>query len=170
MMAVVGTTFLENALRKAIREHLDADIDAAGEMRIFEEDLAPLNTFDSRIRMARGLGIINQETEQDLNWLKAIRNSFAHSLEDITFETKAIAEAFAALHLQKSSIFQKLVLTRDGKGKMEAARQFLIAVTLLYWDTSGHKRPKVLSAKETERFIARAFADALMPKDGEFFP
>ncbi len=130
-IAVVATTYLENVLRKAITAHLHVAVD---EKRIFEDDLAPLRDFSARIRMARGLGIVNDETEQDLNRLRSIRNVFAHSVENITFSTEAIAKNYATLNVVESQTYKDIAAF-----SFSPASMFVVAVTIIYWRLVDHK-------------------------------
>lgn len=48
---------------------------------------SPLSTFSSRISMCYRLGLIDAEFSKALNLIRKIRNSFAHEVSGVTFET-----------------------------------------------------------------------------------
>ena len=61
------------------------------------EGTAPLASFSSRITLAYYLGKLSPSMRRDLNLIRKIRNDFAHSAENLTFETEAIANRCKAL-------------------------------------------------------------------------
>jgi DNA-binding MltR family transcriptional regulator len=59
---------------------------------IFENALAPLHTFSTKIKMAYSLGLIDEEHYTTLDYLRKIRNKFAHRIFDASFEDNEIIE------------------------------------------------------------------------------
>lgn len=53
--------------------------------------------FASKIRLGYALGIYGQETKRDLNMIRHIRNTFAHSQKMISFQTKEVSDACDSL-------------------------------------------------------------------------
>jgi hypothetical protein len=84
-MAILMATGVEDALQTAIAANLKVDADDA---KLFGYD-SPMGTF----RIASAIGIIGPATKNDLNLVKAIRNTFAHSKIPMNFETPEIAAA-----------------------------------------------------------------------------
>ncbi|MNR84333.1 mannitol repressor protein [compost metagenome] len=52
---------------------------------------APLGTFSSRIKASYALGLINEEQFKDLEFLRKIRNEFAHAWEHVSLEQDNLA-------------------------------------------------------------------------------
>lgn len=52
---------------------------------------APLGTFSSRIKASYALGLINEEQFKDLEYLRKIRNGFAHAWESVSLEQDKLA-------------------------------------------------------------------------------
>lgn len=52
---------------------------------------APLGTFSSRIKASYGLGLINEEQFKDLEYLRKIRNEFAHSWAHVSLTQDKLA-------------------------------------------------------------------------------
>jgi DNA-binding MltR family transcriptional regulator len=52
---------------------------------------APLGTFSSRIKASYALGLINEEQFKDLEYLRKIRNEFAHAWEHVSLEQDKLA-------------------------------------------------------------------------------
>jgi hypothetical protein len=135
-VVIVSTTYLENALRVAIEKHLLNPLDAG---RIFEGDHAPLGDFSARIRMARGLGIIDESMEEDLNWLRAVRNSFAHSIDDVTFDSPGIEGALAHLSMRRREGFQAFVKSMGDKNvKVSHLSEYLFFIIEMMGKISTH--------------------------------
>ena len=59
---------------------------------ILEYSLAPLNTFSNKIKMAYSLGLIDKEQYRNLEYVRKIRNKFAHGISDASFEDDKIVE------------------------------------------------------------------------------
>ena len=62
------------------------------------EGTAPLATFSSRIKLAYYLGKISPSMRRDLDLIRKIRNDFAHSAENLSFENEKIANRCKELH------------------------------------------------------------------------
>lgn len=52
---------------------------------------APLGTFSSRIKASYALGLINEEQFKDLEYLRKIRNEFAHAWEHVSLSQEKLA-------------------------------------------------------------------------------
>jgi DNA-binding MltR family transcriptional regulator len=60
---------------------------------LFNEDKGgPLHTFAARTRMAYALNLIGPHTRDDLNLMRKIRNTVAHSQGEITFDMDPLPE------------------------------------------------------------------------------
>ena len=59
---------------------------------IFEYSLAPLHNFSNKIKMAYSLGLIDEEQYKNLEYVRKIRNKFAHRIFDASFEDVQIIE------------------------------------------------------------------------------
>jgi|SRR5271165_484933 len=69
--------------------------------KIFRSDGAPLSDLSAKIKLARALGIINEEMRRQLDVIREIRNEFAHSMIDVDFDSKVIKEKCKGLSLKK---------------------------------------------------------------------
>lgn len=59
---------------------------------IFAYSLAPLHNFSNKIKMAYSLGLIDEEQYKNLEYVRKIRNKFAHRIFDASFEDVQIIE------------------------------------------------------------------------------
>jgi DNA-binding MltR family transcriptional regulator len=99
--AIVGATFLEYALKQAIIRYFKRDNIDRGIDYLFDLDQAPYRGFAGLTRLARALGIIDQSEFDQLEAIRLIRNVFAHTMEDVSFSTPAIADLFDSITIIK---------------------------------------------------------------------
>jgi DNA-binding MltR family transcriptional regulator len=94
-VVIASTAILDNLLEHALKR---AMIPLSTEFygRLFGS-FRPLQSFSSKIVMARALGIITKEVYEELEKIRQLRNAFAHSPDLLHFESKEIAPLFAAL-------------------------------------------------------------------------
>jgi DNA-binding MltR family transcriptional regulator len=121
-IALVSTAFLEHALEKAILTHMPKDIEPATRKELFEGESGPLGTFSSKIILARGLGIVDKKEREDLDTIRIIRNSFAHSMTHFEFSNAAVERLCIALNFGDSPFARK----KDAKSR------FVLAVAILF--------------------------------------
>jgi hypothetical protein len=101
--AIMGSAFVEHALRQAITTHLAKDSIDPTHKYLFEADDAPFREFSTRIRLARALGIIHKSDYDQIEAIRHIRNAFAHTISKITFSTPEIAAYFADFQIDWES-------------------------------------------------------------------
>jgi hypothetical protein len=90
--AILLASNLEVCLRYAISRNLAVVDD---NYKLLFHSGAPLRCFEGKIRIGYGMGIFGDQTKNNLDCIKVIRNAFAHAVIPITFETaeiKAVCE------------------------------------------------------------------------------
>jgi hypothetical protein len=98
MAAIVGPTFLEYALKKAIKKHLKPDSVDPDYNYLFSQDDAPYRDFAALNRLARALAVVSIEDYEQLEIIRHIRNAFAHGMDTtLTFDSADILESIDAL-------------------------------------------------------------------------
>ncbi|MCK4843168.1 MAG: hypothetical protein KAT04_15000 [Methylococcales bacterium] len=65
---------------------------------LFEGAQAPLSTFSARIELAHRMGAIPEETQKSLNYIRKIRNKFAHKITECDFNDSQIQNWNKELH------------------------------------------------------------------------
>jgi len=75
--ALISTAMLDDLLEKIILASLLENKDAKKLLLGFN---APLGTFSSRILAGYSLGLISEEEYDECNWLRLVRNEFAHKV------------------------------------------------------------------------------------------
>ncbi len=95
--AIACAAAIEHALKKAITLHLAPDADLRG---LFEEyPSGPLTSFADRLTMARALGIVDAQVAHDLDQVRRLRNTFAHSVLPISFAQDDVAGLVSDLRI-----------------------------------------------------------------------
>src|SRR5262249_47141854 len=79
-----------------------------------------LASFSSRIQVASALGLLTREQRANLDYIREIRNAFAHATKPIRFATPEI-KAVCALLVIHSPVAQQ-------RGWKHPRRRFLLAV------------------------------------------
>lgn len=94
--ALFAAAYLDDALANLLRALLVQG-------RALDEELfrstSPLGTFSSRIKFAYYMGKISPQERRDLETIRSIRNTFAHTSEAVDFETQSIRDRCANLSL-----------------------------------------------------------------------
>lgn len=99
--AIVSGGILEEILQRMITSFMLPHPNVA--KNIFD-GVAPISTFAAKIELSYHLGLINIKEYEDLNLIKKIRNQFAHSIKEITFDTDSIKDRCLQLNtLNKSN-------------------------------------------------------------------
>jgi mannitol operon repressor len=100
--AIVAASMLENMLETVIvRSMVPGTTDA------LLGAYAPLSTFRGKIDLALAMGLIGKSEAHDLNRVRKIRNSFAHSLEPLSFDRSPVREHVQQLVLSAASVTGK---------------------------------------------------------------
>lgn len=96
---IIAATTIDVSLERAIRTRFrplkpsDSDAIFAG--------TGPLSTFSGKIQIAYAMGLIGPQTRHDFTTIKDIRNVFAHSTRNYSFQTKQIYDRCLGMHIVK---------------------------------------------------------------------
>jgi DNA-binding MltR family transcriptional regulator len=91
---LVASSILENALEQLFRSVLVDEV--ADALKLFKAE-GPLATFSARINMSRAFGLIPEVIARQLNLVRHIRNTCAHSPETVTFATPEVRDRTEAM-------------------------------------------------------------------------
>ena len=100
--AVLAGSFIEEFLRLFLREQL-LDDPLVDEML---EGYGPLATFSARIDILYAMGNIDKAIRSDLNFIRKIRNHFAHHPEQTTFDESPVRDFCSNLSTAKIGVDQ----------------------------------------------------------------
>lgn len=156
--AIVGATLLEGALERAIANRMTR-MTAAEHNTIFHSGL--LRNFHPKILMGHALAIYGRETLAELQRVADIRNTFAHSLSNVTFETPKIKEICFKLRrpeMRVPDLFSPRALSTqaipDSVLQASPKLRYLktISVLLFLMEGAETKRPARDSVRSWPRF------------------
>jgi hypothetical protein len=94
---IMAVSFLEDALKAMICSRL-VPLSAEEKAGLFGPQ-SSMGTFSAKIAFGFALGIYGKITRDDLGTLRQIRNVFAHSRKNVSFNTPAIRQAALSLRL-----------------------------------------------------------------------
>jgi DNA-binding MltR family transcriptional regulator len=89
-VAIVGASIIAEYLRAALLSRM-RPLSKTVEARLFE-GYGPLSSFSSRIDIAFALDVVSHQIRDDMNTIKKIRNTFAHSEKILHFTEPEIAD------------------------------------------------------------------------------
>lgn len=107
-IVLISATVLDQGLEAALLTRF-IPLDDGGERSIFSDDGAPLGTFDAKIRLAHALGLYGDAVRSDLSLIRRIRNAFAHSRLEISFDTPEVQAVCRELTLIERMSFRPTV-------------------------------------------------------------
>jgi len=85
-MAALVERFLEEAIVSCLRRQDEKTVGS------LVDTGGPLASFSSKIRLAYALRIIESPERDDLDWIREIRNVFAHAVRPITFSNPLVMD------------------------------------------------------------------------------
>jgi mannitol operon repressor len=91
---LVAGTILDERLKEILKSFLS---DSKSTLDLLEGFNAPLGTFSSRIVACLSLGLIQKNEFDELNTIRKIRNEFAHTWDNTSFETDVIKDLCSKL-------------------------------------------------------------------------
>ncbi len=91
---ILMATNVELALDSAIFRVLESDKETRGHLTSSE---GPMATLAQKIHLGRALRVYGPDTQHNLDYIRLIRNAFAHSHAPISFETKEVKAAVGLL-------------------------------------------------------------------------
>jgi DNA-binding MltR family transcriptional regulator len=114
--ALIVSSLLDNALISLLATQMR---EATEEERkpLFYGEAAFLGSFSAKIRLAYVLGLISKSQRDDLNTIKDIRNTFAHSTKFLEFSHQLISKECDSLWPQDKPIPERLQKMHASKAK-----------------------------------------------------
>lgn len=165
IVLVVGAV-LDQALEGAILTKLPG-IKPGNENYLFSDDAAPLRDFDAKIRMAFALGLYGEAVRSDLSLIRSIRNTFAHSRLDITFETPEVAQAVKWFTLPSRAPNFVYGGAKESPCQLFIDVSWQYALNLITYEAGviDHHRALILDIPETPQVQQLAALLALQPEN-----
>ena len=123
---ILSACYLDELLRKLIKILLRSNKGKSDPL--FDGAQAPLSTFSARIEIAYRMGAISVENKNSLNYIRKIRNKFAHKIADCDFDDPQIQSWNKELHLLNDVAKEKrrADFSEGAIGDFEKSVSFLI--------------------------------------------
>jgi len=144
-VALMAAAYLENSLENLLKKFFVENSSLKSDP--FNSYNGFLTSFSSKIDLAFMLGLISNKTKQKLNWIRSIRNDFAHSADFIDFDKQSFADRCNNLNDYKKS---EDLLPRDIFINAVFKLSGIIYTTTLYLDGRKEK-----TDQESEQFDLR---------------
>ncbi|MDO8557327.1 MAG: hypothetical protein Q7R98_02580 [Candidatus Jorgensenbacteria bacterium] len=100
--AILSVSLLENTLTTLLKSHLAPT--TTSEDELFDQNNAPVSTFNSKIQLAFRLGLISAKFTQNFNIIRKMRNDFAHNVYGSSFNTGRIKDFLESLVSSSQSV------------------------------------------------------------------
>jgi hypothetical protein len=141
-IAVIGAGLLEKALEAVILIRF-IELKPSERDSLFDyQRQGPLCDLSARIKVAYALGVFGPQTRDDLEYIRTIRNAFAHSMTPLRFEAKEVADICALLHTPTTiKLIDRMLLA---VGEAETPRRRYIETTLTL---AGRLKGTIATAK-----------------------
>lgn len=126
--AIISAALMEGALEKILIASIkrkESDF-----VRSLFENRGPLSDFHSKILVATAFDLITPQQAEELQILNSIRNAFAHSTSEITFDTPEV-EAVVK-ELQTRQVVEKESAKFSRPMKLTNKKWYLLAVQILF--------------------------------------
>jgi hypothetical protein len=105
--AISSAALVDDILGAAIGERF-VKLGKDWQDRIFDNPLAPLSSFHSKIIIGYAMGIFGPLTRADLDIIRSVRNDFAHSAPSLSFNDKRIADKCYKITRRQSELGTEL--------------------------------------------------------------
>lgn len=92
--AIIGAALMDDVLSEMLKTLMIGAIQKNDELFT---DFAPLDSLSAKIAVAYRLGLISPKVRKSLDFVRKIRNDFAHVSEQIDFETQSIHDKIREL-------------------------------------------------------------------------
>lgn len=116
--ALVGGALIDSRLKRILTSHF---IDHKISKQLLEGAIAPLGSLNSRLKLCYSLGLITELEYKECNYIRKIRNEFAHQEHGLKFTDSPVREFTSNLKAN----------TPDGNGFSGTPRQLFINSVIL---------------------------------------
>ena len=134
--AIVGTSYLEHALRSLLRSHL---VDGSTTQTMLDPTKGALGQLHNAACAAYCLGLISKGCKANIELIGQIRNLFAHSMDGVSFENEKIAELCSKLTLTDGASYFPCDAEAYSTPKRRFSRVVFIISTVLLVDALVEK-------------------------------
>lgn len=105
-VVIVSAALLNETLEQLIKDNLAPSAEKDDEL--FVGAYAPLDSFSTKIDLAYRLGLVGLSTRSSLHLIRKLRNDFAHSALQISFESNSVQSRIRELFRLNKGLFDIL--------------------------------------------------------------
>ena len=124
--AILAASYLEEALGDYIKSFLVEDSSIEGMF----EGYGSLSSFSARIEIAFALGLVTKRMRDDLNFIRKIRNFFAHHPTETSFQVSPVRDWCSNLLGAEPIKEEDGTILRETRPRM----QFLVTIGSILWN------------------------------------
>jgi hypothetical protein len=95
-MALIYAAMLDTVIEGCLKQRM-IELSSTESEQLFR-GLAPLSSFSAKINVSYAFRVFGAKTKRELNFIREIRNGFAHAQRSLRFSTKELSELCAALY------------------------------------------------------------------------
>lgn len=159
--AIVASALLEQSIEDAILTHLKIPTAEARALLFADQD-GGISTLAMKIKLAYALGIIEGFIKGELTKIKNIRNVFAHTRADVTFQTPGIVEACNSLAIPEVVKFGGILGAVPVFAKLKYARTIELIYLYLAYEIEIDKPHPIFWEKSD--YYKQIFLNEINPK------
>ena len=145
---LISCAALDHILIRLIRTKLIDLTDPEGDKLFFERG-ATLGSLSERTDIAYAIGVINASQQQDLNSIRRIRNGFAHSAKNVSFNTQVVANECDKLQNYKNPNPDGKIISTPRDKYMETLHTLYLAFqrSIIVWQNKTLRQQKRILRK-----------------------
>jgi DNA-binding MltR family transcriptional regulator len=102
--AIVGAALLEDNLVSILKEKMLLDVMSQKQVKDIFDLSGPLSNFSAKISIAFAFGFIDKTTFDDLQIVRKLRNKFAHSSGNLSFDDGEVKSQINNMHCFKFAV------------------------------------------------------------------
>ncbi len=89
--AIIAAAVIEDVLERLITARF-VELPSKRKKALFDQSNGPLSSLSSKIELGFALGLFNEERRGSLHLIREVRNTFAHTMDPISFEDPRISK------------------------------------------------------------------------------
>jgi hypothetical protein len=145
--AILGAVLVEHELDTSLRKRMNITDDEEWEKIVAES--GPLNSFSRKIVLGRTLRIYSDDTRENLDIVRSVRNAFAHSRRIIDFSHHLVCKELDSIKVPKGGTKTYGSVIKYPPQQRYVRLCFLLAGELMRKRTSAYERSRKRYARKS---------------------
>lgn len=140
--AIIITSYIDDLLSKVIKTRLVVPVSENDEL--FNQH-GPLYNFGAKLAVAYRMGLISEELRFTLNILRKIRDNFAHTHTELSFEDSRVRD-------QIDEVWSRLSDSQKVETSEDKFQWIVTGVLILLWNMYSNEKPNISSKQKEPMF------------------